>query len=373
MMGMFYKDAAPAIADIGATTYPGHRSLEGGEMWLPEFASHYFAAFEGEGRFPPEMRNISESSGYLWLAPITLLCWGAMKALSKERKIFLISLWIPALMLLLWAIYPFPAWFGHLFMLDKVAAQRSLPAMGILNTAIVVIVLSAPEWKRKMSLDSKLVIAVPALFLTLAICNSLLDDFFTWREILFTGAWLVFLIGFLWDVRPKAFMATALIPSIFIFGLVNPVARGIGAVTSSSLFQFVEAHKYLRDAKWLVIVDQNEPFGIFSACGLDSYTGMHYLPPVRDFKTFRAHGLDTQILNSGGMLAAKTARNAQTFQSMAEGAVQWDVNPADPVVKDLGIRYIAFDHAEPPSAVPGLRPLSDLPVSGFWLYELPQR
>ena len=371
MLGMFYKDAAPAIAGIGATEYPGHRSLDGGEMWLPEFASHYFAPFEGEDRYPPEMHNISESSGYLWLAPITLLCWGAVKALSKERKIFLVCLWIPALMLLGWTTLPFPAWFGQWFMLDKVAAQRALPAMGFLNMAIVVIVLGAPEWKRKMSIDSKLVIAAPTLFVTLAMANSLMDDFFRWREIILTGVWLVLLAGFLWDVRPKAFMFTALVPSIFFFGLINPIARGIGAITSSPLFQFVEAHNYVRDAKWLVVADEGEPFGIFSACGLDTYTGMHYLPPVKDFPIFRAHGADTRTLNSGGMLNAKTTQGAQTLQSQAEGVVQWNVNPSDPVLKDLGIRYVAFDHAQPPEMVAGLKPLAGLPVSGFWLYELP--
>jgi hypothetical protein len=371
MMGMFYKDAAPAIAGIGATEYPGHRSLNGGEFGLPEFASHYFAPFEGEDRYPKAMLNISEASGFLWLAPVTLLCWGALRALPKERKIFLICLWVPALVLLGWDTLPIPAAFGRWLLLDKLAPQRTLPALGLLNVAIVTVVLSAPAWRRRMSIDSKMVIAVPGVLISLAIANSRMGDFFTWREILLTGVWLVPLAGFLWAGRPQAFLFTALVPSIYFFGLINPVSQGIGGVTTSALFRFAEAHSELREGKWLVMAPEM-PFGIFAASGLDSYTGMHYLPPVHDFKIFEAHGVDAAILNTGGILTAKLigAEEKSTAKSMSEGVVEWDVNPHDPILKELGIRYVAFEHAQPPEMIAGLRALSKLPVSGFWLYEL---
>jgi hypothetical protein len=373
LMGIFCKDAAPAIAGISATEYPGRRSMDGGQLWLPQFASHFFAPFEGENRFPPSMLNICESSGYMWLAPVTLLCWGAMKALSRERKIFLVCLWIPALLLLAWDTLPIPAAWGHLLLLDKLAAQRTLPAMGFLNMAIVILVLSAPEQRRKTSLDVRMLISVPLVLLSLAIANSLLDGYFTWGEILPIAAWLALLVGFLWDVRPKAFLITVLAPSVFFFGLINPVSRGATGITTSQLFRFVEEHKELRQGKWLVMAPESR-YGIFAACGLDSYSGMHYLPPVQDFKIFNAHGVPTKILNSGGMLVLKPIAPGQkiSIESVAGGNVQWEVNPMDPLVKDLGIRYVAFEHEQPAAMLAGLKPLAELPVSGFWLYEVAQ-
>jgi hypothetical protein len=370
MIGVFYKDAAPAIAGIAATEYPGQRSQAGGDFWLPDFGSHFFAPFEHEFRYPPSLLNISEAAGFFWLAPVTLLAWGAMRALSKERKVFLVCLWIPSLLLLGWDTLQIPASFGRWLLLDKVTAERTLAAMGLLNVAIVAVVLSAPEWRKKVSIDAKMTIAIPATIAMLAVVNSLQDDYFTWKEILLISVWLVPLTAFLWDGRAKAFMATAIVPSVLFFGLINPVSRGTGAITSSPLFELANARKDLRKGRWLVFAP-NVTYGIFAAAGLDSYTGMHYLPHIEDFAIFRKHGLDLRILNQGGMSIVKplAAGKPSTVESPAPGTVIWSVNPNDAIVKELGVRYIAFESMPEPSMVEGWKRVVDEPVSGFWLYE----
>jgi hypothetical protein len=372
MLAVFYQDVAPAIEGIAGTLYPGHRTMDGGQLSLTKLASHYFSPFEDEGRFAQPLGNICEASGFEWLFPFTLLAWGAIQSLSRERKILLISLWIPALMIMGWDLLPIPAAVGKWLLFDRVMGQRSLPALGLLNVAIVMVVLSAPDWKRRLSLIWKLLISASIAFFILQFANSALGGYFTGGEVLLAGLWLTSLIGFLWDGRKWAFAASAILPGIFCFGLVNPIAHGTGAITSSRLFQFAETHPDLRKGRWLVYAPDSW-FGIFAACGLQSYNDYHSLPNIQDFPLFRAHGLDTRLLNSAGFFIA---RPVEEGKSQVTWPVQdhefWDVNPHDPILKELHIRYMAFDHPQPASMVAGLKLLADTPMSGFWLYEVPQ-
>jgi len=373
MLAVFYGNVAPAIEGIAATLYPGHRTISGGEYSLTKFASNYFSPFQNEERFPQPLGNICEAAGFEWLFPFTLLAWGAIQALSRERKILLVSLWIPTLMIVGWALLPIPAALGKLFLMDRVMVARSLPALGLLNAAIVMVVLSAPDWKRRFSLERKLLVSLAIAFIIVAPANTALAEYFTVKEVLLSGLWLALLIGFLWDGRKWAFAATAVLPGIFCFGLVNPIARGTGAVTSSKLFQFVESHRELRKGRWLVYAVQDPFFGVFAACGLQSYDDYHILPNIQDFPLFRAHGLNTSLLNSAGFFIARPAEEGKSEVTWPTPDHEiWSVNPHDPILKELHIRYMAFDQPQPAAMVAGLKQLADTPISGYWLYEVTQ-
>ena len=86
VIGIVYRDTRVATAAIADTTYPGRRSEDGGSMALADFASHFFAASENARHYPPDLRNICEASGFLWLAPVTLLCFAAMRNLRREQR-----------------------------------------------------------------------------------------------------------------------------------------------------------------------------------------------------------------------------------------------------------------------------------------------
>jgi hypothetical protein len=48
--------------------------------------------------------------------------------------------------------------------------------------------------------------------------------------------------------------------------------------------------------------------------------------------------------------------------------VRWSVSVSDPILKELNIRYFAFDRRPSPEIAAHLIPLSATPVSTFWLY-----
>jgi hypothetical protein len=49
----------------------------------------------------------------------------------------------------------------------------------------------------------------------------------------------------------------------------------------------------------------------------------------------------------------------------------WHISPTDPLLKALGIRYVAFDQQPQADLLTGLIPLSDVPIGGIWLYRIP--
>jgi len=52
------------------------------------------------------------------------------------------------------------------------------------------------------------------------------------------------------------------------------------------------------------------------------------------------------------------------------GLVEWQTSPADAILKQIGIEYLAFDNQPPPVWSPYIEPLSAMPIDGFWLYKL---
>jgi len=59
-----------------------------------------------------------------------------------------------------------------------------------------------------------------------------------------------------------------------------------------------------------------------------------------------------------------------TFRRDAFNVVHWGVNPLDPGLRKIGIRFLAFDKQPPPEIRQRLKPLAARRISKFWLYEL---
>lgn len=371
MMGVCYADLRDAIAAIAATKYPGHRSLAGGEYWPTTMLSHFFAASETAARFPPQYTNICEASGFLWLAPATLLAWSAMRALSRERRILLAGLWAAALFLLAWMFLPIPAWLGHYFLLDRVMGVRVLPAIGFLNAAIVMLVLSAPDHKRRFSASTLWIIALLVMAICLFAANRRINGYFGLGEVLLAALWAGTLIALLLDARRLAFAAAAILPGVLLFGAVNPLERGMATITESPLFELVHREPRLLEGKWLVYGDGFPP-AIFTAAGCDVYNGMRYIPDLDLLPALERHGVDSRIFrdNLGYVAIAWLKPGEHARADLGEYGPTLSVSPVDPLLKDLGIRYVAFHKHPSDDVLAHLKPLVNGSVSEFWLYEL---
>jgi hypothetical protein len=283
------------------------------------------------------------------------------------------------LFIAVWLVAPVPEPVGKLFGLNLTPGQRCLPALGLANIAIVALFLSnrreraVESWKSAWPTWILRCTITFALFTgVLLAANASLQWFFSRGEVLISaclGTLLIVLL--LYGPRP-GFAVVLIFLQAAIFGTVNPLERGLGVFTSSELAAFVESHPDLRKDKWLVYSDALAGSGFLTALGCDVYTKSRYLPDVDHFALFRARGLDTDLVNRGAYLTARwiDASAPSRFELINANVVRWYVAVPDPLLKQLGIRYIAFDQKPPPEATVHLMPLSATPVGRLWLYRL---
>ena len=143
--------------------------------------------------------------------------------------------------------------------------------------------------------------------------------------------------------------------------------------TSSQLYSFIHSNPKLLHGKWIIFSDTVVDSGFFAAMGCDVYTGTRYLPDIDHFSLFASRKLDVNVFNRLGYLNAHPLWNSEKtmFKLVNPVVVEWDVNPNDPILRELGIQYLAF-HSPPRIEISSkLVALSNQRVDGFSLYELP--
>jgi len=371
-----YLELYRALMAVSQTVYPGKRVVPGGSIPVWELVSHFMQWTEREDHFPQAIGNLSEGSGFLWLAPLAVFCLGRLN-LDRRGRTALIALSLFFLALLAWVALPVPASLGHLFAFDKVPPPRATPALGLANVAIVALCASHLRPFSRVTKVSTRFLVFSAILgvasLVFFAANGKLNSFFSRAELLCFAAFTAFLVYTFIAGRQIPLMSGLVIANVIYFGNVNPIERGLTVITGSRLFAFVQTHRSLLDGKWLVYSDSPVSTGFLASMGFQVYTGTRYCPDVDHFLLFRKHGLNTTVLNRLGYLDAHPLKPGETSTVTLENpvVVRWNVAPTDPILKGIGIKYVAFDSVASPVVSEGLVPLADGAVDGFWLYRLP--
>jgi hypothetical protein len=381
-----YFDGRNAFAAVANTAYPGRRTFAGGSMTLQMLISHFFELTETETHLPPSLLNICEGSGFLWLAPLTLFLWNRL-IVSRLQKFFLASFCLTFIFILLWVLIHFSAHAGSLFGLDKTFGPRCIPCLGLVNIAIVAICMSSANKDKETTGGAGTPAAdffracgiVLIVFIVLFLTNQALAAYFSWKELSLATGFSSLLIFLLLERKRLALAFTLVLSQALSFGAVNPIQRGLDVITQSTLYKFVHVHPELLRAKWIVYSDAPAVYsegvmmsGYFTAVGCDVYTGMKYLPDVDHFPLFASRGISLAALNRDGVRFALPlpADTRSTAETPVEYEVVWSVSPSDPIVKQLGIAYFAFNKQPSPSITSQLMALTSEPIDGFWIYKL---
>ncbi len=275
-------------------------------------------------------------------------------------------------------LLPVPAVIGQLFALDKTGWTRCLPALGLANIAIVSICSSAYRRNAETLHDQsgkvlRVVGVLLLLFVILWQTNQLLGRFYSTAELLLgTTLGTLFVVLMLFG-RTKALAAALVLSQAAVFGFVNPVQRGLKPITGTAAFSFFQTHRELLRHRWIYFADGVMSPGFLEAVGCDEYTGMHFLPDVDHFPLFKARGFDMAAMNSlGYFLAHPVSKESPSYVRRIQiGVAQLYISPTDPLLKQLGIEYAAFEGRPDPSIAAGLIPVRDTPVDNVWLYRLP--
>ncbi|MFL6447238.1 MAG: hypothetical protein ACJ746_06060 [Bryobacteraceae bacterium] len=371
-----YLQLQHTLSAVSQTVYPGKRVVAGGSLPFWELLSHFMQWTETEDRFPAAIGNLSEGSGFLWLAPFAILCLSKLR-LDRTHRALLISLYVCFFAILAWITLPIPASVGHIFAFDKVPAARAMPALGLANVGVVTLCASLLKpWSGRIKTAYKLLLAGSVFGISALVfiaINVKLDHFFSRLELLLIAAFTTFLIIAFITGQGASLMFGLVAANIIYFGNVNPIERGLPVITNSSLFGFVQSHRTLLDGKWLVFSDTPVGTGFLAAMGFQVYTGTHYCPDIDHFPVFRQYHLDTAILNRLGYLDAHPLKPGQTSTVTLDNpvVVRWNVSPTAPILKGIGIKYVAFDAMASPVVSDGLIPVSNGAIDGFWLYRIP--
>jgi hypothetical protein len=374
-----YRDAEGAIAGIANTIYPGQRSLAGGGYSFVMLFSHFFGFWTDEGviPLPASFGNISESSGFFWLAPITIVCVWLLPDGDRTRRSAYWAVMLFGALLLAWCTLPVPHAIGQALFMDRSGAHRSVHVLGLVNVALVALCLSfsgrpAPwhGFRRSLVLGAGALACVYPVFV---LVNMVLANFLTGWQVAAAAAYLSAVIVLLFENRRGAIAALLIVPQIAAFGLVNPLDRGLRVFESSPLFRFVHSRRELLNGTWIVYSPSVVHAPFFSAVGCRVVTGLHYLPDLEALSVFDPDGSEQSIVNQSGWLLTEPRFDGRPaiFEQLQPGIHVLKVNPLDPGLKRIGVTHAAFVVRPPPETRAGLVELSPDPVNGFYLYALP--
>ncbi|MFL6462843.1 MAG: hypothetical protein ACJ73N_00345 [Bryobacteraceae bacterium] len=382
---LVYVDVKDAIVGIANTVYPGKRIYPGANTSPELLLSHFLDWTATERHLPAVLGSISEAAGFLWLAPVTVF-FSARLDLSRQKRAALLSLWCIFLFILAWMLLPVPVGIAKLFALDRTGWTRCLPALGLANIAIVSLCAttcirrateSAQTGAKIHWFTSENVLPIAGVFCLLLVIlsqtNQVLGSFYKTREILLATSLTTLFVVLMLRRLTRALAFTLVLSQAAAFGSVNPWERGLKPITDTDAFQYFQTHREMLRHKWIYFADGVMAPGFLEAMGCDEYTGLHLLPDIDHFQIFRARGYNMAAVNSSGFFLAHAIdnRSPDYVKQTQIGVAEWYVSPTDPVLKQLGIEYAAFDRRPTPAIASGLIPVRDAPISNIWLYRLP--
>ena len=379
VMGLFYLDVRIGFGELARTIYPGQRTVGGGTLTVAQMLSHFMDFWKSERSFPPELGNICEATGFLWLAPATLLLPSHSQTRRHTRSANLF-LWLAFLLLAAWMLVPIPAAVGKLFFLDKVIPHRCLPTLGLINIAIVVMYVGSMRLKQArpgLTLWRNKLLPYFGTFILLlgafAYMNSVYHHFFSFLELSTAAAYAAFLVSCLRNGWRRLLAAGLLLPAAATTALVNPVDRGFDVILKSSLSILIKQQPELKNSRWLVFSSWVYLPGFFSACGLDLVNGLKIIPALDELSRFDPAGKYASVTNQSCYLVThvRTDMGPSEFESPSTGVLVWKVSPLDPKLKEIGIKYVAFDSQPDPSIRQKLKLIFKEESGGIWAYELP--
>jgi hypothetical protein len=375
---LFYRDAQAAIATIANTVYPGQRSLPGGTYAVSMLFSHFFGFWANDIRFPlPQFfSNISECAGFLWLAPVTLFLARATRGDSATIRAYWTIVLFGAF-LVAWLTLPLPQAVGQATLLDKSGSGRSIHVLGLANVALVMICLrlsrveSGVRLRESAFLGGAVFAIVFPVFLLL---NATLAGFLTIPQVAVAAAYVAVLIVAMVANQYWLLAFCLVLPQLLAFGLVNPIDRGLRVIESSRLFQFMQSREELRRDRWIVYSPSVTHPGLFNAVGAEVVNGLDYVPDLKSLSVFDPGGAQEETINRSVWLLAEPRYDdggPPYFEYPQFNTLILRVNPLDARLQRIGVRYAAFLRKPPEDVAARMKALSPGPVSGFWLYELP--
>lgn len=357
-----FSEAEVAVEGIANTIYPGARLFVGGTGWDVFFtwiSSPYCAIIPWDLVSP----NPCEASSYFSLFPIGILI--GFYAAVRWRRPLLFAMIALELFLVFFTAIGMPEWAARLTMLNHVGLpNRMLVATGFLDVAILLVSLSLivtsrnangmnNEGRKKTSALSLLWIIAGSLALSVSICIicRIIDPDFWYKlnlTLLFIANMLVFCsLGLCFSQVPsiasKCF-CLSISAIVLVSGVcVNPVQRGIDAISSNPLYTMAEAIADENEGALWVAEGSHALSNLLAAAGAPSLSSTNIYPNIDLWKKLDPEGKyeEAYLRYAHVVVDIEPTENADTFELLTADSFRLNLTPED--LKDLGVKYVLTD------------------------------
>jgi hypothetical protein len=374
----FWSAASDSIAAVINTVYPGKRIAESGGVPVAKLLYGFFEPFRvGEQQFPlPSANgNACEASSFVLLAPLALLLVPWRRWTSRQNAL-LTTLAAFCVTAALWVTTELPSPVERLMQAagwSAVTPKRTILALGVASVLLCVI-LFARIHNGSLQLPSRR--ARPVLVMVTVACLGLLAWWLRQLDPIFFSLQVITM-----GVMAGALMASGIVygkARLMIAGLaiyvvpamsVNPLERGIAALSEKPILLAAVRHSQAPDDKWLVVGDNFLAQGL-RAHGLNVFGGSQYLPDRASLTVLDPSKLHQSIWNRYATIRIVSVPTAVEPQFRLTRGDQYAIslNICNPIVRQLGITLVAYTVAVPELDLACLHPLSSPPDSGVQLF-----
>ncbi len=375
-VAFYYRDAEPAIDLMRATVYPGSRMSSGGEVTLAQVFGGFYGVLMSQESYPRVWENVCEASSFILLFPVpaAALVWRAWR---KERATALEwSLSAYVVVVLAWMTLRWPHALAVVTGFGLSPGKRSLLGVGLASIILCCVFLAKRRVDLPRGLGPRLVVAASMLALLMALAL----DFAHVTGNFATGgqAVLVSLValgaGYLLLARKRiAFAVCLLVPSVWSYGLVNPVSVGLGPILDTRLFQQVSRIVDRDpDARWIVY-GGFVTADLIKATGAQVFSGTKVVPPLEDLRVLDPKSTAAPTYNRSAHIELVPEKGSEVVFTLVQA--DWyriTIDPMSDAWRRLGIRYVALPFAAADREFLETTALVlELPDSGVWVYKYP--
>jgi hypothetical protein len=387
VLAAFYRDAKPAIDLVRGTVYPGARVSSGGELTVAQVFGGFYGFLMSMSNFPAAWSNACEASNFVLLSPVPLavLAWRAWRKKGTTALEWSLAAYIAVV--LAWLTLRWPYALAAATGFGWSSKTRPLLGLGLASVLLCCVYLSKRRDDLPAGLRGRILVAgsMLALLAAYAVDFSRVTEGFASPAQSILVSLAACGAGYLLLARKKtAFAIGLLLPSIWSFGIVNPVVQGLGPIIDTKLFKEVSAIVAKDpDARWAVFgrwaqIGSIRGDGIgylkadfIKATGARVFNGTKVVPPLDDLRAIDPNSAAAWTYNRYAHVGLVPHDGPEVeFTQSAEDAYTISIDPVGSDFGKLGIRYVALPAAvanqEFRDATSLVLQLTD---SWMWVYE----
>ena len=371
----FWLDVWPTLQVLAATEYPAGRQNKGGGYALWQLLAGPLNFFESEDRWLPGFTNICEASNFY---PLGLLALCGV-AVGRVRHGIHVSPLVVALTLFIVALSVYctvtlPPWLLRITLLSHIYEARALLGLGLAHILLAAIFLDRyqqPIFGKLWGSGSALLalVAFAALFYKVHQRAPAFFDDSRYLSLLIGINALIVAMFFVDRARPWLPVAFAGL-LVCSNGLINPLMRGLGAITGSTAYSQIEQlHASDPNAKWIAYGDHLTA-QLIKTTGASVLNGTKIVPDLDFYRALDPEGAYERVYNRYAWIVCipKVFPDEVSFTLRHTDGFTINLPPGLKLLREAGYDYYAFGSQWPDAFFYDFVEVAKPPTESLWIY-----